>query len=157
MEPERCDGCGFDATRLTNTDAVAALRSLGRRWRELFADQAPEDLRRTGASGHSALGHADAAQEAVGRLRLALEGAIQGGSVPEPGAAAAGDDPEMIVRRLDEEAQQMALAVEGASPDALERQAVFGDRDVDGRWILMHAVHEATHHLKDAEALLAPS
>jgi hypothetical protein len=152
-------------------DAVVALRSLGRRWRALFAglgeDETPDDLaHRPGADGQCALDHALHATRAISLLGRAVEQALvdddavlhpavvdasQRVWVPQPTATV--DD---VLAELVHEADRLADRVEHVPAQQWQRRArVAGqDADVGPLEVLWDAVDTSVADLKAAEATL---
>jgi hypothetical protein len=169
VEPERCAECGFDATLLTNKDAITALRSLGRRWREAFEDVPDEQLRRRPDPGTwSPLEYAAHTRDVLALLGEGL-GQILDDTRPTfpnvepdplgPDGAAADHgynelDPQRVLNSLDARAREMADRASKALPEHFRRTATAGGETVDAARILKHAVHDATHHLRDVERIL---
>lgn len=152
-------------------DAVVALRSLGRRWRALFAglgdDEKPDDLaHRPGADGRSALDHAVHATRTISLLGRAVEQAlVDDDAVLHPAVGDAsqrvwdGQAPADVDDALDElahEADRLADRVEHvAADDWLRRARVAGhDADVGPLELLWDAVDTAVADLRAAEVTL---
>ncbi|MEQ1785886.1 MAG: hypothetical protein ABL966_02445 [Acidimicrobiales bacterium] len=152
-------------------DAVVALRSLGRRWRGLFAgladDESPDDLaHRPGADGRSALDHAVLATRTLALLGRAVEQALVDDdavlhpAVGDPsqrswdGPADAGVDDSLA--ELAHEAERLADRVSRVTAQEWQRRArVAGqDADVGPLDVLWDAVDTAVAELKAAEATL---
>lgn len=161
MEPERCEECGFDATLLTTADAITALRSMGRRWRELFKDVPERKLReRPEPQTWSALEYAAHTRDVIGLVGWGMHEVLEGGhpsfeaiEPDEPGLDRGYNqlDPDTVLKELAANAGRMADRAERALPDHWARTAVMGGREVDAGWLLRHAVHDASHHLRDVE------
>jgi hypothetical protein len=150
-------------------DAVVALRSMGRRWRGLFAglddDESPDALaRRPGADGRSALDHA---AHATGTLRLldrALEqivvddDATLDPAVTDPagrGWPASSGGVDEAIDGLAAHAERMADRADRVpSGDWTRRTAGAGGHEVDALAVLWDAVDTAVADLKAAEATL---
>jgi hypothetical protein len=165
MEPERCGECGFDGTRLTVADAITALRSLGRRWRELFED-VPDDLlrQRPAPDVWSALEYAAHTRDVIALNAWGINEALTKDRpefpaiAPEEGAPDHGHnrlDPSDVLDELATHAGGLADKAAHVLPDHWDRVAVVGDQEVDAGYALRHVVHDATHHLKDVERGLA--
>jgi hypothetical protein len=161
VEPERCAECGFDGTRLTIADAVTALRSMGRRWRELFEDVESDRLReRPAPNVWSALEYAAHTRDVL-RLHRSGLGPILAGEEPTfPGMEPEDDgpdhgynalDPPKVLDDLDEAAGAIADRAERELPSHWDRTATIEGRKVEAGWLLRHAVHDASHHLRDVE------
>ena len=152
-------------------DAVVALRSLGRRWRGLFAglgdDESPDDLaHRPGADGRSALDHAVHATRTLSLLGRAVEQAfVEDDPVLHPavgdpsqrawdGQSAASVDDALA--ELSHEADRLADRVERVTADEwVRRVRVAGqDADVAPLDVLWDAVDSAVADLRAAEATL---
>jgi hypothetical protein len=167
VEPERCAECGFDGTRLSAGDAIAALRTLGPRWRQAFKDRPDEILRsRPAPNVWSPLEYAAHTRDVLMLNGLGMHEILRGHSpeLPpvEPDEEAADHgynelDPNRVLDELDANARRIAdraSRVVGAEP--WTRSARIGGRDVDAGWVLRHALHDATHHLRDVERILRP-
>ena len=154
------------------SDAVVALRSLGRRFRGLFAghehDESPDELaHRVGPEGHSALDHVVAATRTITFLGRAVQQVlVEDDPVLHPGVAdpsardfgASPDGPvEERLAELGWEADALADRVEHEPADAWSRQArVAGaDATVSALAVLWDAVDSAVEHLRAAERTLA--
>jgi hypothetical protein len=166
MEPERCAECGFDATLLTTADATTALRSLGRRWREAFEDVPDEVLRRRpDPQTWSPLEYAAHTRDVLALLGHGLSEILDDarpefpGIDPDPlgddGSAADHGyntlDPSRVLDSLERNASAMADRAARALPAHFSRTATVRGETVDAARILKHAVHDATHHLKDVQ------
>ena len=152
------------------SDGVVALRSLGRRFRSVFAargeDEAPDDLaNRAGSDGRSGLDHVVAATRTLTFLGRALQQvAIDDDAVLHPavGDPAQREWPEAsgtvdeLVSELAWEADALADRAERLSAAEWGRRArVAGqDADVSVADVLWDAVDSAVAHLKAAEATL---
>jgi len=161
-EPERCAECGFDSTHLTVPDAVAALRSMGRRWDALFEGVPDEALRRRPAPEvWSPLEYAAHTRDILGLFAVGLPPVLAGAhpnypvATDEPAGADHGYnslDPRAVLGELADRAGQLAGEAEAVkNPADWERTATLGDHDRDARWLLFHALHDASHHLRDVE------
>lgn len=161
MEPERCSECGFDGTLLTVADAVAALRSMRRRWRELFED-APDELLRARPEPltWSALEYAAHTRDVIAMNGRSMHEVLEDtkpsfpAMEPDPPGADHGHnalDPEAVLDELAANAERMAARAERALPEHWQRTGSAGGVEADAGWILRHAVHDASHHLKDVE------
>lgn len=151
-------------------DAVVALRSLGRRYRGLFAgledDESPDDLaHRNGPDGRSALDHVVAATRTVAFLGRALQQTlVDDDPVLHPAVLDAGEREwpdatgtvEEVVNELGREAEAVADRVEHVGADAWTRAARVArhDQTTTALQILWDAVDTAVEHLRAAEAVL---
>ncbi|MFL6206792.1 MAG: hypothetical protein ACJ739_15740 [Acidimicrobiales bacterium] len=156
------------ATR-SPADAVVALRSMGRRWRGLFAglaeDESPDALaRRPGADGRSALDHAAHATSTLTILDRALEqivvddDAVLDSAVADTSrrvGSATGAGVDAAIDELAARAEQLAARADRvASGDWGRRAAVAGDGEVDAITVLWDAVDAAVGDLRAAETTL---
>jgi hypothetical protein len=153
--PERCDECGFDGSRVTVGDAIAALRSMRRRWAALFEDVPDEVLRtRAGPGVWSALEYAAHTRDVIGDNTVEMAAYLEGRR-PEPSEfgpdededAYNSEDPEVVLAGLGTNAEAMAARASEVLDAAAWTRS--GGGDVDAGWMLRHAVHDASHHLKD--------
>lgn len=151
-------------------DAVVALRSLGRRYRGLFAglgdDESPDDLaHRNGADGRSALDHVVAATRTITFLGRALEQTLVEDdpvlhpAVADPAEREWPDAEGTVDERVSElawEADHLAdLAAKVAAADWGRAARVAGhDASVMASDVLWDAVDSAVAHLKSAEQTL---
>lgn len=152
------------------SDAVVALRSLGRRYRGLFADlgedEAPDDLaHRNGSEGRSALDHVVAATRTITFLGRTLEQVlVEEDPVLHPAVLDssqrewpdASGSVEERVSELAWEADQLADRVGKVHAHEWSRpgRVAAHDATVDAAAILWDAVDTAVEHLKAAERTL---
>jgi hypothetical protein len=152
-------------------DAVVALRSLGRRWRGLFAglgeDESPDDLaHRVGVDGRSALDHAVHATRTISLLGRAVEQAlVDDDAVLHPAVGdpsqrewegpSAGTVDETIAE-LAHEAERLADRVDRVTADEWRRRVRVAGQDADlgPLEVLWDAVDSAVAALKAAERTL---
>jgi hypothetical protein len=157
-------------TSIAPSDGAVALRSLPRRFRELFTgfddDEKPDDLlHRKGADGHSALDHAAHVPRALALIGEALrktltadEPVLHPGVLDErerewPDGYAEGLDD--VLGLLEEEASQLADLAQRTSADDWTRSAtVAGGSRATALDLLQEAVRTGVDHLKDAERTL---
>ena len=102
---------GLDVSRLSPSDAVAALRSYPRRFRSLLTsfdeDERPDDLvHRAGADGLSAVDHADHVARSVAILGEAMRQVL------------VQDDPTLLPAVADDSAREWQMAAQPSSVDA---------------------------------------
>jgi hypothetical protein len=152
------------------SDAVVALRSLGRRYRALFAglgaDENPDDLaHRNGSDGRSALDHVVAATRTITFLGRALEQVLVDDdpvlhpAVADPARREWPDASGAVDDRVSElawEADALADRVEHVAAADWGRHARVADHDatISAAAILWDAVDSAIEHLKAAERTL---
>ena len=152
-------------------DAVVALRSMGRRWRGLFAgldeDESADALaRRPGRSGRTALDHAAHAAASLALLDRALEQLVVDDDAElDPAVTDAERRPwpsptgsvDEVIDGLAAAADRMAdRADRVAASDWARRAPVAGaGGDVDALSVLWDAVDSAVADLKAAESTLS--
>lgn len=152
-------------------DAVVALRSLGRRYRGLFAglgdDESPDDLaHRNGSDGRSAADHVVAATRTITFLGRALEQVlveedpVLHPAVADPAEREWPDAEGAVEARIDElaaEAERLADRVAHVPATDWDRHARVAGHDAtaSATVILWDAVDTAVAHLKDAQRTLA--
>lgn len=153
------------------SDAVVALRSLGRRYRALFAglgaDESPDDLaHRNGSDGRSALDHVVAATRTITFLARALEQVlVDEDPILHPAVADAArrewpDASGTVEDRVSElagEADALAGRAEHVPAADWARHGRVADHDAttSAGAILWDAVDSAVEHLKAAERTLS--
>lgn len=166
----RCPECGFDATKVSPSDAVAAARSYPRRWRGLLVrpdDPDPEIVQRRPAPGEpSAVDHAaaaadgmTAAAESLERVRV-HEGAgvdvADSGSGERVAGAADGHTLEDVLALVAAAAAALAAAAEEVRGDEWARTGALADGTaVHALDVARAGVHAGAHHLRAAERVLA--
>ena len=156
MPNETCDGCGFDATDYTHDDLLGTVRALAPMWRHTTEGIGESVLTTRPASGvWSALEYASHSRDVTGVMGYLLHLALTEDhpvleppppETPEPTVPAT---LEHAIRELDKNVAR--LNAEGArmSDGDRARPITLGDDTVDAGWIIGHAVHDATHHLRD--------
>jgi hypothetical protein len=151
---------------MTVPDAIAGLRSMGRRWRELFAEAPDDALRhRPAPDVWSAVEYADHTASMLALVGVGMSEVLDGSrpSYPEieplpPGPdRSAVLDVESTLDALSENADRIADRAEEALelPERFRRTGSLGDHEVTAEWLLFHALHDASHHLRDVEKGLA--
>jgi hypothetical protein len=160
---ERCPQCGFDGEEWTDQSATDAIGSLPARWRDAAAALTPHDLqRRPIADMWSIAEYVDHVREVLFGMRFVLDTAIAQpgtdlGEAPEPRFE---PEPRVIdislaLSGVDREAKALRERLSDLPDSGWTSTAVVGGDEIDARWIARHAVHDATHHLRDAERLRA--
>lgn len=150
------------------SDAIVALRGMGRRWRALFAgldeDESPDALaQRPGPDGRSALDHAAFATRTISLLDRALEQVVVDDHVilqpavldrSQRGWPAVEPDVEAVIDELAQTAERLADRADRVSAGDWDRRApVAGESaEVDALSLLWDAVDTAVTELRAAEA-----
>jgi DinB superfamily len=161
--PEICTECGFDGDDWTDDDAVSAIAELPGRWSQAVDGLSQSDLRRRPiTSMWSIAEYTDHVREVLFGMRFLLDTAVSDpgthlGDSPEPRF-----DPEprpidihTALTGLSAEAEQLGDALAAVQPSDWRSKVIVGDDSHDVHWIARHAVHDATHHLRDVERLRA--
>jgi hypothetical protein len=161
MEPETCAECGFDGTRLTTGDAITGLRSMGRRWREAFKDVPDETLRRRPEPNTwSPLEYAVHTRDVLSDNGVEMGLILEGRQPAEGDFEDLDDEPdvkgrtaEVVVAELAEKANAMADRAAQISGDDPWRRTMR-EGGPDAGWMLRHALHDASHHLRDVQRII---
>jgi hypothetical protein len=145
-------------------DAITSLRSMGRRWRELFKDVPEEKLRgRPEPEVWSPLEYAAHTRDVIALVGRGMNEVLKGAEPafpaiePDPAGTDHGYnalDPSEVLDQLTAEAERMAERASKALPEHWNRLATTGGEATDAGWLLRHAVHDASHHLRDVERIL---
>jgi hypothetical protein len=166
-----CPQCGLDYDTISPSDAVVALRSYPRRYREALGDvtdPARERLLRRKPDDRtwSALEYTAHVRDVIAAMNAAFVRMLRednpkmlGDEVPDPDELAAREryneqDPAEVLSGLDAAANAAADTLAGASPDDWTRPGTFpwGERDL--LTMARNAVHEGYHHLRDIDDVL---
>ncbi len=156
--PETCSACRFDGAEYDLQDSLGTLRALGPMWDQTVEGvDADVLLARPSPAVWSAAeytAHAADVTQARGRLLhglltiddLEVE-AVPEGHAPDvsAGFGAARDRLTANLTRL----HDRAARVGGEGDPKWHRTALADGHQVDGAWVLRHAIHDASHHLSD--------
>jgi MOSC domain-containing protein YiiM len=156
--PETCTECAFDGGEYDVQDALGTLRALPPMWQQTVegVDEATL-LRRPSPTVWSAAeytAHSADVTQAMGRLLTGLLTIddLEVESVPEGHAPDTSDGFGPAMARLEANLGRLhdrAAAVGGDDDPRWDRVAIAGGHEVDGAWVLRHAIHDASHHLMD--------
>lgn len=163
MIVERCEECGFDAAQWTDSEALAAVRDLPRRWVSAIDGLGDGDLmRRPIAEMWSIAEYTNHVREVTYGMRFVLNIARSspGTDLGEPPEAPFQESPSDIdvswaVSAFQAEVEQLCDAVEALPVGAWSASCLIGANEVDAHWIIRHALHDTTHHLGDINVLRA--
>jgi DinB superfamily len=161
MTHERCEICGFDGARWTDVDAMLAVAGLAAQWRKAVSGITPEQLcKRPIPTMWSIAEYADHVREVLFGMGFLLDTAVA-----QPGADL-GQSPtspfdpnprtidiEVTLTGMEYEAGGLGVGLTALSGAQWSSAVTLDGNEVDPRWIVRHAVHDATHHLLDAEQL----
>ena len=166
---ERCDECGLVYDTIMPVDAIVAIRSFGRRYREALGllqdDEDPEDLvrRRPDPSTWSALEYAAHVRGVLElfdqRVRRAL--VEDDPSVPNVRLDEnpwEGHDPDdgvqEVLAGIAEASARLAQVLEDADGDDWNRTVRRDGDELSVLWMARNTVHEGAHHLRDLDKVL---
>ena len=161
MTTEKCELCGFDGSDWSDASALEAVAELPARWARAVSGLTSRDvLRRPVAEMWSIAEYTDHVREVLFGMRFLLDAAV---SQPGTDLGLSPDsrfDPEP--RPIEVEGALAGIAREATGlqeslselPDgAWASTVVLDGTEVGPRWIVRHAVHDASHHLLDVERL----
>jgi len=157
-----CDGCGFDAAEYTHQDLFGTLRAVSPMWRTM-TEAMPSSVLGARPAPHtwSALeyaAHSRDISEAMGRLlhfTLTRDDPRLDGPPPEPPTPSPAGSMDETIAALEASVARLHDRAVKLADDDWARTVVIGEEEVDVEWIVGHAVHDATHHLRDVGRGLA--
>lgn len=158
VPPETCPACGFDGADYGLSDTLGTLRALVPMWEETVEGVEPGLLLRRPSpevwSAAEYTAHAADVVENMGRLlhgTLTVDG-LEVEAVPEGHAPNVSDGFDAALSRLTANVHRIHARAQRVGPSRdpqWARTATADGHEVDARWVLRHAVHDATHHLSD--------
>jgi MOSC domain-containing protein YiiM len=158
MTRELCDACGFDAVDYTRDDLLGTLRALVPIWRTM-TEGIPESViaTRPAPGVWSALEYAAHSRDVTGIMDALVRMAASEDHPRLPPAPAPEDTPDPAVpdtlaqalTALDQHVARLNGKATKLAPADWDRMLTMGDRTEDIAWIVGHAVHDGTHHLRD--------
>ena len=158
-----CRDCGVDEDSIAVPDAVLALRSFPRRFREALARLSPEQLRtRPSSEPRSALELAIRAQEVLELLADELPIVLDepGAHLPDQGpddadrhtsASVPTIDPDVVLGGITGASERLANRADETPWEAWDRTFTLGDAERPASWIVARAAHEGSHQLRDID------
>jgi DinB superfamily len=160
---EVCAECGFDGSTWTDVGALSAIAELPGQWSQAVEHLSRSDLqRRPIPSMWSMVEYVDHVREVLFGMRFLLDTALSDpgtalGDVPEPrfDFEPRAIDPAGALAGLSAEVEQLRNALAATPLHVWASTAIVGGEEHDLHWIARHAVHDATHHLRDVERLRA--
>lgn len=166
MDHELCAACNFDGAEYDPQQLVDAIRHLGPQWIQLLLDAGAELRLRPEPETWSALEYAAHSRDVTA---LHLFGVEQALTIDEPSfpeiagedliqsasATYAEQDPGVVGRELEVQAERLADVAEKSGPASWSRGITIGSSWSDVRRLLEHALHDSHHHLVDVEKGLA--
>lgn len=152
---ERCDDCGFDASRWTDQDAVHTIGAAADLVEHALAGAGPEVVaRRPDASTWSAVDHVDRLRAVTCAAHLAIATGVEGcatgsGSLPHLTSAATpgGTDVAATVEALNHESSRLAKALLKLGPGDWERDVEVGGQLLTVRRTTRRLCHDLFHRL----------
>jgi len=162
-----CAGCGFRPDRVTPADAAVSLRSFPSRWRSALAvhldDPDPEGILagRTAPGEWTPLEHAGHVRDVLHALDIRLQRLLREDEpvLPEthvtPPAGANDQGVAVVLAALSVSADQLAATVEQTLARDLDRWGRRAGERVSALDLMREAVHEGTHHLREAVRTIA--
>ena len=162
--------CGLDLDTIAAPDAIVAVRSFPRRYREAFRlleddEDADAQVRRRPDPGTwSALEYAAHVRGVVEltdeRVRPALRD--DGPTVPsvpledDPWEGHdPGDDLDSVLAGLAAACDRLVKTLEGVQGDDWKRTVVRDGEELTVLWLARNVVHEGAHHLRDVQRVLS--
>lgn len=158
MPTETCDTCSFDGADYNVQDSLGTLRALAPMWTTTVEGVAPALLLERPAPGvwsaAEYTAHSADVVEAMGRLLhgIATVDDLEVETVPEAHAPDVSDGFDAALGRLYANLVRLHDGVQrvgGERDRAWKRAAIVGGDEIDARWVLRHAIHDASHHLSD--------
>ncbi|MGI8794064.1 MAG: DinB family protein [Acidimicrobiales bacterium] len=162
-ESGRCDHCGFRPDQVPPTDIAVALRSFPRRFRAVLSPADETDAERMArppaSGGWSALQHAGHVRDVLHALDLRLQRVLREdephlGETPATPPPAGGEAIEATLAALQSNAEQLATTVTGVKGEEWNRTGRRDGETVSALDLAREAVHEGSHHLRDATRVI---
>jgi hypothetical protein len=158
---ERCDECGFNGEEWSDAAAISAIERLPAQFANAVAGLGPDDLlRRPVDSQWSIAEYADHVREVIFGMRFLLEIAVTqaGTDLGESPYSPIEHDPRQIdieaaLVGIEREVTSLLNTYSELSPNEWVSSVTLDGTNVDPHWIVRHAVHDPTHHLRDIERL----
>jgi MOSC domain-containing protein YiiM len=152
---ETCVACGFDASDYTRNDLLGTLRALTPIWRTTTEGiDASVLATRPAPDVWSALEYAAHSRDVTAMMGYAVTRALDEQN-PDFGAPPDAGDPVVpaslpaAIMQLDQHVAMLNGAANRMGTEGWARSFTVGGEVLDVRWAIGHAVHDATHHLRD--------
>jgi hypothetical protein len=156
-----CPDCGIDEAEISVPDAILAIRTFARRYREALADVPAEQLRtRPDADTWSVLEYAVHAREVLELLSMTLPIVLEHPDSHFPPidvTEASATRPEWVLDAdlaltgIQRACDALVARADATPVAAWDRPFTVGDDRHAASWIVSHAAHEGAHHLRDIE------
>jgi hypothetical protein len=154
-------GPGAEEASIAVPDAILAVRTFPRRYREALDRIPPEQLGvRPDPQTSSALEEAVRAGAVLNLLAHALPRALDEPGIHFPPFVAddasgrrppSAPDPDAALATITRACETLATRAEATPWEAWDRTFTVGDDEHTAAWILQHAAVEGSHHLRDIE------
>lgn len=160
-----CAVCGIDEETIGITDAIAAIRSFPRRYREAL-DAVPRDRLavRPDPDTWSIVEYAVHAREVLEILSMLLPEVLDHPGLALPTLEDDGHgggppatfpdwltDRELVLAGIQTACAALAARADEAPLAAWDRPFTIGESGHVAAWVVQHAAHEGGHHLRDIE------
>jgi MOSC domain-containing protein YiiM len=158
---ETCALCGFDSSDYTRQDLLGTLRALAPMWRTMTEGMPRRVLcARPAADTWSAIEYAAHSRDVTATMGRLLHFTLTSddprlGPPPETPQPAPAQSLTETITELDQNVARLHSRAMKLTDDEWQRAVVLGEDDLDVRWIVGHAVHDGTHHLRDVGRGLA--
>jgi hypothetical protein len=156
-----CPGCSIDEESISVPDAILAVRTFPRRYREALAAVPPAAISvRPDADTWSVLEYAVHFREVLELMALALPIVLEQPDphFPEIDVTEAAStrpgwvlDADLVNTGIQQASDALAARAEATPVAAWDRTFTVGDVTHPASWIVQHAAHEGGHHLRDME------
>ena len=153
---ETCAECGFDAAEYTRDDLLGTLRALAPIWRSMTANVDAGTLtRRPAPAVWSAAEYAAHSRDITGVMDFLLQLTLDQdhpvlGPAPDPPEPAVPPTIDRVISELDQRVAKLNGRASRMAAADWTRLLTVGDTTADAAWLVAHAVHDGTHHLRDA-------
>ena len=156
MTVETCAECGFDASDYTRGELQTTLRALAPMWRGLTAGIDASVLEtRPAPAVWSALEYLAHSRDITAMMSYLVHLAATDGHPVLPGPVPEAGDPQVAttvsrgIAELDKNAARLMNEARALDDKGWRRPITLVEDTVDIAWVVGHAVHDATHHLRD--------
>jgi DinB superfamily len=158
---ERCDSCGFDGEKWSDSASISAIAGLPIRFAHAVAGLSTDDLLRRPLDGQWSIAeYVDHGREVLFGMRFLLDisAARPGTDLGESPSSPFEPEPRQIdidaaVVGIEREVTSLVKTFSELSPHEWHSTITLDAAKVDPHWIVRHAVHDSTHHLLDMERL----
>jgi hypothetical protein len=153
---ETCVQCGFDAADYDHADLLGTVRALAPMWRTMTETVDESVLAMRPAAGvWSGIEYAAHSRDVAGtmgylaHLALTQDQPVIPGPVPEPPLPDVPTSHAVAVDELEHNAARLHKKVARITEAEWARRITLADDTRDVAWLVAHAVHDVSHHLRD--------